>query len=385
MTTRREDWLDSFRKFLGRVFRPWFAPRHGRFFVARRTVTSLMMEAARAGPPPKGYEMVSVDGAAAAVAGARVHRPEPGYPVLELPNGSVMGPKGHVGPRPQRVVGELSFGGPRFEDRAILRESALAADGDAVELPGVTANLAQDSFANYCHWLLQGFVRLDLLSRSVGLAGIDRFLVSPRPPAVLFEALTRYGVDPARLHEVPDVPRTYRCEHLIAAGLPRRPFDAPRWVLDDARAHYGRPAAQDAPRRVYLGRGLTARRRVVNEPDVLDLLARRGFDAVTMDGRTITEQAALVAGVECIVGAHGAALTNLVFAPTTAMVVELASKNYAPAVFGELATRMGMRYVMIDGVEPGLPMGLNRRRLIDADIVVDLDALARTLDGAGVR
>ena len=28
MTTRREEWLDSFRKYLGRVFGRWFAPRH---------------------------------------------------------------------------------------------------------------------------------------------------------------------------------------------------------------------------------------------------------------------------------------------------------------------------------------------------------------------
>ena len=386
MTTRREEWLDSFRKFLGRVFGRWFAPRHGWFFVTRRTVTSLMIEAARAGAPPKGYEIVSVDEAAAAVPGARVHRPEPGFPVLELPHGYVMGPKGHVAPTPQRVVAELSFGGPRIGDRAVLRESARAAEsGNLVELPGVTANLAQDSFENYCHWLLQGFVRLDLLDRTVGFDRIDRFLVSPRPPAVLFEALERYGIDPARLYEVPDAPWTYRCEHLIAAGSPRRPGDAPRWVLDDVRARYGVLAASDAPRRIYLGRGRTRRRRVVNEPEVLDLLSRRGFDAVTMDGRTITEQAALLAGVECVVGAHGAALTNLVFAPPTATIIELTNKNWAVSVFRDLATTMGTRYASIDGVEPGLPMWLPRRRLIDADIVVDLDGLGRVLDDAGIR
>ena len=65
--------------------------------------------------------------------------------------------------------------------------------------------------------------------------------------------------------------------------------------------------------------------------------------------------------------------------------VELASKNFAPATFGELATRRGMPYVSIDGLEPGLPMWLRRRRLIDADIVVDLDALTRVLDDAGIR
>ena len=93
MTTRREDELDRFRKFLGRAFRPWFAPRHGWFYVARRTVTSLLFDAAGAGDPPKGYEMVSPDEVAAAVPNAHVHHPEPGYPVLELPNGILVKPQ----------------------------------------------------------------------------------------------------------------------------------------------------------------------------------------------------------------------------------------------------------------------------------------------------
>jgi hypothetical protein len=49
-------------------------------------------------------------------------------------------------------------------------------------------------------------------------------------------------------------------------------------------------------------------------------------------------------------------------------VVELASKNFAPSTFGDLATRRGMPYVSIDGLEPGLPRWLARRRLNDAGI-----------------
>ncbi len=51
-----------------------------------------------------------------------------------------------------------------------------------------------------------------------------------------------------------------------------------------------------------------------------------------------------------MVSADGAALTNLVFAPETTPVVELASKNFAPTTFGDLATRRGMPYVSIDGL-----------------------------------
>ena len=345
----------------------------------------MLYDAARAGQPPEGYELVSAEDAAAGVDGARVHRPDPGYAALELPHAVVLGPKGHVGTSPRRVVGELSFGGRRIGDRRILRESALAASGDVVELDGLTVTLAQDSFANYCHWLIQGFSRLELLARTTGFDGVDRILVSPRPPAFVREALASFGIDGIPIVEAADAPRVYRCERVIAAGLPRSPGDAPRSVLDDVRARYGAPPSADSPRRVYLGRGQTQRRRVVNEDEVLDLLRARGFEAVTMDGRTVREQARILAAAECIVGAHGAALTNLVFAPPATTVVELVSKNFAPATFAELSATMGFRYVAIEGREPGLPQWLPRRRLIDADIVVDLDALIGALDAVGIR
>jgi Glycosyltransferase 61 len=384
VTTAREAWLVRVRAALGRVFRPWFAPRHGRFFVTRRTVTSFLSAAANAGPAPKGYALVSVDDVAESVPGAQVHRPEPGYPVLELPDGVVFGPKGHVGDGSGRVIDAFSVGGTAMA-RRVLRQSALAARGEVAEVPGITASLCQDSFGNYCHWLIQGFVRLEMLDRTVSMRGVDRFLVPPDPPAFLIEALAHFGIGRARVVEVPDAPWVFRCEHLLAAGLPPTPEGAPRWVLDDLRARYGEPAAPEAPRRIYLGRGETSRRRVLNEAAVLAALIGRGFVAITMDGRTIAQQAAMMAAVECIVAPHGAALTNLVFAPPAATVVELAAKNYALTMFRDLAATMGLRYVAIDGLEPQVPTWLVRPRVIDADIIVDVDTLTGTLDDLGFR
>ena len=92
-----------------------------------------------------------------------------------------------------------------------------------------------------------------------------------------------------------------------------------------------------------------------------------------------------MAAAECIVAPHGAALTNLVFAPPVTTVVELAAKNYPFTMFRDLAATMGFRYVAIEGLEPGVPTWLVRPRVIDADIIVDVDALTATLDDLGFR
>lgn len=52
-------------------------------------------------------------------------------------------------------------------------------------------------------------------------------------------------------------------------------------------------------------------KQLVNEAEVLHLLAQYGFKAVTVEGKTVEEQAELIYHADCIASAHGAALTNI--------------------------------------------------------------------------
>ena len=123
---------------------------------------------------------------------------------------------------------------------------------------------------------------------------------------------------------------------------------------------------------------------VLNENEVLELLVSRGFQAVTMDGRTVVEQAALLSRAECVVAPHGAALANLVFAPPGTTVVELTNNNWPHPVFRHIAATMGFRYVAIVGDEPRSPAWLGSPWIIDADNVVNIERLTRALDEAAV-
>jgi capsular polysaccharide biosynthesis protein len=165
----------------------------------------------------------------------------------------------------------------------------------------------------------------------------------------------------------------------------QRPWECPRWAIDWLRDRYGAPSADDAPRRVYLARGVGVRRRVVNEAELVAHLERRGFVTVSTIGRTIREQAALVGSAECIVAPLGAALGNLIFAPRTAQVIELAGKNFTRDTYRSVAATLGMPFMRIVGVEPGLPHRLGRLDEIDADTIVDVFALDCALDALAVR
>ncbi len=292
------------------------------------------------------------------VAGARLHHPDPGFPVLELPDGLVLGPWGEIAVDPNTVITDMAM---RYGKRSpthvstVFRDCADAAAGPVRELPGRSVTLVQRSHGNYGHWIMQGLVRFDVLERTVGFDACDRFLVSSAPPAFLVEVFERNGIDWARAERISNVPGSYRCETLIAPGLPQRAGDSPRWALDRVRDRYGSPPTADAPRRVYLPRGPGARRQVVNEADVIACLERRGFQTVVAPGHTIAEQAAFVAAAECIVAPMGAALANMVFAPRDVHIVELIGANFYTNAYQDVAATLGMPFTRLVGVDPGLP------------------------------
>ena len=123
---------------------------------------------------------------------------------------------------------------------------------------------------------------------------------------------------------------------------------------------------------------------MLNEEEVFALLEPAGFEAVTMDGRSIGEQAALFASAEVIVATHGAALANLVFSRPGTTVIELMGTNTASPVFAFLAWRRGLDYHMIMGTEPA-PPGRWWTWQIDADTVVDVRGLRNCLERLALR
>ncbi|MFN8027383.1 MAG: glycosyltransferase family 61 protein [Acidimicrobiia bacterium] len=383
MSTGRERALDAVRRGTARVAGPLLTRHEGRVWLARRAITTVATELAKAGKPPAEVRAVTIAEALTAT-GVEVLRPEPGYPVLEIARGTVLGPWGHTAIAPGVVVADLSCGERRPDKRRTRRESANAFGGPLVEIPGTTANVAQNHFGNYANWLLRGAVRCEGVDATIGFAACDHVITGPLP-GFAHELLAAYGVQPTQVVEMGREPAHYRCERLVAPGEPQDGRFVPRWAIERFRDRFGAPATSDAPRRVYLGRGDVHRRRVLNDDAVREVLDARGFVSVAMDGLTVREQAAMFAGAECVVAAHGAAMANLVFAPDDAMVVELVYRNWPVTIYRDVCATIGQRYVALPGREPELWGIFGEPNLIDADTVADVDALVATLDAAGVH
>jgi hypothetical protein len=307
--------------------------------------------------------------------------PARGQGVFEVPGGVVFGAWGSFGPDDRTVFADACSLWPPAEAE-ILHEAEAARGAGVEDLDGVTIPLSVGPM-NYGHMLLQSVPRLALLRRGFGLEA-DRYLLADPALPVTVEALEFLAVPMDRVERVPARGMSARrCEVLRTATV--LPFDeiAVPWAVDFLHELFLPDRPRAGSRRLYLRRGV-ARRAVVNEDDVLALVERAGFEIVTAIGMTTREQAALMATAEVVVAAHGSALANLVFCRPGTVVIDLMPTNMRSDEFALMATRLGLDYHLIMGTEP-TPPDRWWKWLQDPDIVADVPALRRGLEGLGRR
>ena len=125
---------------------------------------------------------------------------------------------------------------------------------------------------------------------------------------------------------------------------------------------------------VYISRRGGGGRVLVNEGDVEDALAGRGFDIVRMEEHPLETQLAIAARARRIVGPHGAGLVNAVFAARGCALLELVPATYMNSCFVRLALDCGHRHGVLIGeaVDGDAPGGIGFR--------IDVERLHDVLD-----
>jgi len=85
-------------------------------------------------------------------------------------------------------------------------------------------------------------------------------------------------------------------------------------------------------------------RSIVNEREVLRALQPLGFRSFRLETLSLAEQVALFHRAECVVGPHGAGLTNLLFCRSGTPVIEIGTPYRPWACFYEIAHHRGLDY-----------------------------------------
>lgn len=140
-------------------------------------------------------------------------------------------------------------------------------------------------------------------------------------------------------------------------------------------------AKQRPARRLYLSRSRAPKRRVVNEVEVLALMRELGFEIVFAEDLTFSEQVNLASTANLLVSNHGAGLTNMLFLPEGANVLELRHRNDAVNnCYFTLASALGLNYFYQKCASPDQTEDAHT-----ADLIVDTQELRENLQGMGLN
>jgi len=182
---------------------------------------------------------------------------------------------------------------------------------------------------NYYHWLH------DTMMRYSGVADVlpddTRIVVSPNLAPFQRETLRRVGIPDERLVTF-DAREVWELETLYFTAPASNPHNSRSepcaWLADTLRRAFG--VTDTTPRRrLFLSRRDADLRRIVNEDAVEGLLRDHGFETIVPSELDLGEQVATFAAAEAVVAPHGAALTNILFAPSGPTVVEFIDPQFA--------------------------------------------------------
>ena len=143
-------------------------------------------------------------------------------------------------------------------------------------------------------------------------------------------------------------------------------------ILEEIKRRAGYRGEQ--VRRVYVTRRDARARHLLNEEDVVALVERHGFDAVTLTGMPLTEQIKLFASASHVIGSHGAGLGNVIFCRPKTALCEFQMKSNVQWSIRRLAAVTNMRYGCLMGAEIDSTLALPLR-----DWSIDLDELESVL------
>ena len=229
---------------------------------------------------------------------------------------------------------------------------------------------------NYSHWLFRNMLKLSTLDYA-GLLHRYPWLVNDDLRGYQLEYLQLLGHDPAFTRRVPRQ-AVIDCRHVLVPAL-HVSTHAVRQGVEWLRGRVAAHAAPTATRRLFLSRRDNGRRRVLNEDELYDAVASLGFERIVPGEMTAAQQIAEFSSARVILAAHGAGLTNMIFTPPGAAIVELTSTAIEHMnLFRKLALSTGHHVVTVRSADYAGATAVD----VNTDYRVEVAAVRSAVDEA---
>lgn len=206
--------------------------------------------------------------------------------------------------------------------------------GKIAVLCGLSANV-------YFHWIIDILPRLDILRRSgFSEEDIDGFYVNSINKPFQQETLELLGIPLDRVIESDRFPHIQASQLVVPSFASDLGWATPQTIeflrsqflpllsKSHSTSSLFSSLISSSLERIYISRRSARYRRVINEPELIEMLEKQKFTPIFLEDYPFLEQVRLFSEARVVIAPHGAGLTNLVFCQPTTTVIELFSPNY---------------------------------------------------------
>ncbi|MCD7108422.1 glycosyltransferase family 61 protein [Rhizobium sp. DKSPLA3] len=234
---------------------------------------------------------------------------------------------------------------PEEQERA-LRDIASASDIPVIDTSCLL--LRKRGEANYGHWMVEILPKLELARKLTHVSGVTIPDVGSGMNKVISDSL---GI----VDTIKSTPRfplkansvTFFKELIVVSGMTLHgSYMSP--LVFEALDRIRDAVEGEAPRKIFVSRA-GAPRNIGNEADLHRLVADHGFDILHPGKLDLKEQVRKFKNASCVMGVMGAGMTNIMFAPSTARIINLAPATMPDTFFYFIATLKGQSYEEVRG------------------------------------
>ena len=295
-------------------------------------------------------------------------------------NGRIFSNSGIVITEDNVVLEEVSgiLGSP-IEETHIFKKIFLPQPKAFAETVGVIS--ASDG-EGFFHWMFDVLPRIFIINQSPW--NVDKIVVNSVNSKFQAETLSVLGL----LDKVIVLKENehIQANELIVPSLPGTSGNMPQWACDFLRRSFlpVSSSVDGKKKRLYTSRAKANNgRNVLNESEVMDLLAPLGFEMIYSEDLSFQEQVSHFSQAEVVIAPHGAGLSNLVFCNENTKVLEFFSPNYVNACYYALANMVDLEYYHLIG-EGKRPPEHCDPHLARENIIIDMVSLQKILGEMGL-
>jgi len=277
------------------------------------------------------------------------------------------------------LIGKISYQQVHGELKDASNNTVLTKGTPAIKkkIKGKVLTIVQGASGNnYGHWLLEMLPKIKLCSEHFPIININYFY-TPNLNNFHKETLSILNI---KNNQIIDSKR-YRhiqADEIIAVDHPsyykgfiKDQFKfQPTWVMDWLKETFLPHAKKfDSNKKIFIDRTDSSSKhcQFKNEKEVSNYLIKKGFVKYQLTKLTFLETVYLFNNAEIIVGAHGAALVNLIFCLPKTKIIEIKPITQTQTVFERLSVINNLDYRLIQTKE----IDKNKKNEGDIDLSID--------------